>query len=154
LKAVSMSLDRDIYWVGRQWAVTGFGIQAVDQRLQGAFDIESSQVWDDGLQARICAHAWVNGEDFDKALVMARQRFPEPAKKSLPLVESVLELIRQPAVGASVGATPMPPPCDDGGGPQLAETVAPERSQAPQPPLQLRVQGQLARFLPQWRVRR
>jgi len=23
-----MALHRDIYWVGRQWAVTGYGIQA------------------------------------------------------------------------------------------------------------------------------
>ncbi len=35
-----MALHRDIYWVGRQWAVTGFGVQAVDQRLKGAFDVE------------------------------------------------------------------------------------------------------------------
>ena len=31
-----MSLHRDIYWLGRQWAVTGYGIQAVDQRRFGA----------------------------------------------------------------------------------------------------------------------
>ena len=92
-----MALHRDIYWVGRQWAATGFGVQAIDQRLQGAFDIESSRLWDDGLQARMRRYAWLNGEDFDKALMIARQRFPAPAEKELSLVESVLELIRQPA---------------------------------------------------------
>ena len=28
-----MALHRDIFRIGRQWAVTGFGIQAVDQRF-------------------------------------------------------------------------------------------------------------------------
>lgn len=139
-----MALHRDIYWIGRQWAVTGFGVQAVDQRLQGAFDIESSQVWDEGLQARMRAHAWVNGEDFEKALRVARQRFAEPARKSKPLVESVLELMQQPAPVPS----PQPPPLPaDEAIPQLHQPVL-------APPLQLRMQGQLARFLPQWRVRR
>jgi len=151
-----MALHRDIYWVGRQWAVTGFGMQAVDQRLQGAFDIESSGVWDDGLQARVRGHAWVNGEDFDKALMIARQRFPEPARKALPLVESVLELIQQPALVRLQQPTP-PPPVDEAGL-QLLETAAqaelPPPPPAPPPLLQLRMQGRLARFVPQWRVRR
>jgi hypothetical protein len=158
----SMALHRDIYWVGRQWAVTGFGVQAVDQRLKGAFDIEASQVWDEGLQLRMCGHAWVNAQDLDKALTKARQRFPEPAKKSLPLVESVLELMQQPAAGPASGPAPdpaqqpLPPPRADDAGLQLAQTAAPvERPQtAPPPPLQLRTQGKLARFMPQWRVRR
>ena len=37
-----MALHRDIYWVGRQWAVTGYGMQAVDPKLKGQFDIEAS----------------------------------------------------------------------------------------------------------------
>jgi hypothetical protein len=32
-----MALHRDIYWVGRQWAVTGAGIQAVDQKRRRGF---------------------------------------------------------------------------------------------------------------------
>jgi hypothetical protein len=147
-----MALHRDIYWVGRQWAVTGFGIQAVDQRLQGTFDIECSRVWDEGAHALTRAHAWVNKEDFDKAVMIARQRFPEPAAKSLPLVESVLELIQQPAPSAV--PQPMPSPRDDQAGAPRVQTAASERSQTPSPPLQLRMQGQLARFVPQWRVRR
>ena len=92
-----MALDRNIYWVGRQWAVTGLGIQLVDQRLKGAFDIEASRVWAEDVPDRMRAYAWLNAEDFNKALSVARERFPAPPKKRLPLVESVLELI-QPAL--------------------------------------------------------
>jgi len=88
-----MPLHRDIFWVGRQWAVTGFGVQAVDQRLKGAFDIEVDRLWDDDLPQRMRALAWLKAEDFETALTVARSRFPEPPRKSLPLVESVLELI-------------------------------------------------------------
>jgi hypothetical protein len=88
-----MPLHRDIFWVGRQWAVTGFGLQAVDQRLKGAFDIAIDRLWDDDLPQRMRALAWLKAEDFDTALTVARSRFPEPPRKSLPLVESVLELI-------------------------------------------------------------
>lgn len=42
-----MALHRDIFWVGRQWAVTGAGIQAVDQRLRGVLDIAIARLWDD-----------------------------------------------------------------------------------------------------------
>ena len=148
-----MALHRDIYWVGRQWAVTGFGVQAIDQRLKGAFDIESSELWEEGLQARMCGLPWVNAQDFDKALAMARRRFPQPAKQLLPLVQSVLDLTQQlPASGPS--REPQPP--SDGAG---AQPVGwPGSAELPQPasppPLQLRVQGKLARFIPQWRVRR
>src|SRR5882757_7027264 len=34
-----MVLHRDIYWVGRQWAVTGYGVQACDQKQKSKFDI-------------------------------------------------------------------------------------------------------------------
>ena len=44
-----MALHRDIYWVGRQWAVTGYGMQAVDPKLKGQFDIEAIRLWEDGL---------------------------------------------------------------------------------------------------------
>ena len=50
-----MALDRNIYWVGRQWAVTGLGIQLVDQRLKGAFDIEASRVWAEDVPDRMRA---------------------------------------------------------------------------------------------------
>src|ERR1700752_4547546 len=91
---VPMALHRDIFWVGRQWAVTGSGVQAVDQRLKGAFDIEVARLWEADMARRMRALAWVNVDDFNKALEVARARFPEPPRKNLPLVESVLELIQ------------------------------------------------------------
>jgi hypothetical protein len=81
-----MPLHRDIYWVGRQWAVTGHGMQAVDQRLKGVFDIEISRLWDDGLAERLGADKWLNAEDFAKGLAVARNKFPEPAGKT-PLLD-------------------------------------------------------------------
>ncbi|UFZ05908.1 hypothetical protein LQG66_06260 [Bradyrhizobium ontarionense] len=71
-----MALHRDIFWIGRQWAVTGHGLQAVDQRLKGAFDIDRSRVWDDGLLDPLRKQAWFNEVDFEKALGTARARFP------------------------------------------------------------------------------
>jgi hypothetical protein len=88
-----MPLHRDIFWIGKQWAVTGFGVQAIDQRLKGAFDVDIARVWDGDLPRRMRALAWLKTEDFEKALSIARSRFPEPPRKNLPLVESVLELI-------------------------------------------------------------
>jgi hypothetical protein len=146
-----MALDRNIYWVGRQWAVTGIGVQAVDQRLKGAFDIEVSRLWDDGLRDAVRAHAWLNLEDFDKALAMARARFPEPPRKPLPLIESVLELIQQPMPVEST--IPSEPPLDMTT--RLNEVLSGEQPPRPAPqPLVLRVERASAKFIPQWRVRR
>ena len=86
-----MALHRDIYWVGRQWAVTGYGLQAVDQKQKGKFDIEASRLWEDGLLQSLRAERWLNLDDFDKALAVARKRFPEPPRnareKAAPLEE-------------------------------------------------------------------
>jgi hypothetical protein len=79
-----MALHRDIYWVGRQWAVTGYGLQACDQRQKSKFDIEASRLWEDGLLESMRAHPWLNIEDFEKALAVARQRFPEPPRTTAP----------------------------------------------------------------------
>jgi len=75
-----MALHRDIFWVGRQWAVTGYGIQAVDQKHKGQFDIEIGRLWEDGLAESLQADGWLNSEDFGKALAAARGRFPEPPR--------------------------------------------------------------------------
>ncbi len=73
-----MALHRDIFWIGRQWAVTGHGMQLIDQRLMGAFDIEVARLWDDDLIARMHAKAWLNATDFDKGLAVARTRIHPP----------------------------------------------------------------------------
>ena len=142
-----MALHRDIYWVGRQWAVTGLGVQAVDQRLKGAFDVEVTRLWEDGLPQRMHGLAWLNADEFNKALDLARARFPQSSpRKALPLVESVLELI-QPATSeppkqvAAIMETSLPPP------------AAIELPQAKARPLELRIEHVSAKFLPRWRIR-
>lgn len=121
-----MALHRDIFWVGRQWAVTGAGIQAVDQRLRGVLDIDVSRLWDDTLVQSRRAKPGVNLEDFDRALTTARTRFPrEPANAAIDL---------PPALTSAVASLPPRPPVP--------------------PAYVLRVEGRLARFLPQWRIRR
>jgi hypothetical protein len=97
-----MALHRDIYWVGRQWAVTGHGLQACDQKQKGKFDIEAARLWDDGLVETMHAKEWLNAADFDKGLEIARTRYPEqprngaeptkePPKAAPPLPAARLE---------------------------------------------------------------
>jgi hypothetical protein len=91
-----MALHRDIYWVGKQWAVTGLGVQACNQRQRGQFDIEASRLWEDGVQDAVRAEKWVNADDFEKAVIVARKYYPEPPgwtpspKKPAVLVENKL----------------------------------------------------------------
>lgn len=79
-----MALHRDIHWVGRQWAVTGHGLQAVDQKLKSKFDIAISRLWDEGLLESMQSERWLNIEDFSKGLSLARARYPEPPQKAAP----------------------------------------------------------------------
>ena len=67
-----MALHRDIYWVGRQWAVTGYGIQACDQKQKGQFDIEAARLWEDGVLESVRALKWLNSR-------ISTRRFPSPA---------------------------------------------------------------------------
>ena len=84
-----MALHRDIYWVGRQWAVTGYGVQACDQKQKSQFDIEVNRLWEDDVLEGLRAHKWLNIEDFDKAISIARKRFPEPPRKIAPPEDTV-----------------------------------------------------------------
>ncbi len=77
-----MALHRDIYWVGKQWAVTGHGIQACNQKQRSQFDIEGSRLWDEGVQDAVRAEKWVNADDFEKAVAVARKYFPEPSRQA------------------------------------------------------------------------
>jgi len=124
-----MALHRDIFWVGRQWAVTGAGIQAVDQRLRGVLDIGIARLWDDDLVQSRRAKPGVNAADFDKALTVARERFPNtlvnvPVSDPMVAQLKALGVIETPVVSPVV------------------------------PAMKLRAEGRLARFLPQWRIRR
>ena len=97
-----MALHRDIYWVGRQWAVTGYGIQACDQKQKGQFDIEGSRLWEAGVQELVRAQKWFNSEDFDKAVSVARKYYPEPSREN-PLPE-------EPVLRPTEDASPPEPP--------------------------------------------
>jgi hypothetical protein len=67
----------------------------------------------------------VNAADFDNALTLARERFPrEPEPDALVAELEALGVIAAPIVSPAV------------------------------PAMQLRAEGRLARFLPQWRIRR
>ena len=80
-----MALHRDIFWLGRQWAVTGHGLQLIDQKLQGFFDIEASRLWEEPLIAKMHAKEWLNRADFDKGLALARTRYSQTPRATEPL---------------------------------------------------------------------
>ena len=131
-----MALHRDIYWVGRQWAVTGYGLQAVDQKQKGKFDIEASQLWEDGVLENLRPEKWLNIDDFEKALAVARKRFPEPPAKAVALQEKA--------------------PLEDIA-PHLKETTSKESPKQPPKPVmqgfEMRIESWPAKFVRQWRVR-
>src|SRR4051794_26807305 len=76
-----MTLHRDIYWLGRQWAVTGHGIQAVDKKLNMRFDVEASRIWEDDVDQAMRELHWFDTDDFAEALRIARRLSQEaPAR--------------------------------------------------------------------------
>ena len=121
-----MPLHRDIYWVGRQWAVTGYGIQACDQKQKSQFDIEGSRMWEDGVLDSVRALKWLNGEDFEKAVSVARQYYPELPRSNPPAEHSA-----------------SPPPAE-------ASSLLPERAAET---FQMRSAAVPAKLLPVWRIR-
>ena len=134
-----MALHRDIYWIGRQWAVTGYGMQAVDPRLKGQFDIESIRLWDDGLSESLNAGGWLNAEDFAKALAVARARYPRsPGDAPVPSPESALSL--PSSLSSSL------PLSSNGHAP-----VEPQKPQVPR--FAMRIERWPAKFLRPWRAR-
>ena len=162
-----MALHRDIFWIGRQWAVTGHGMQLIDQRLQGAFDIEVARLWDDDLIESLRAKAWLKAEDFDKGLAVARTRHPKPsgAVPQLPITAQVpvLEPIAPPLPDAKPEAPkfeapkperPAPVQLPLPAEPQMLESPPPVAIEPPKqqsPDLQMKIDGG-ARFARPWRV--
>ena len=160
-----MALHRDIFWIGRQWAVTGHGMQLIDQRLEGAFDIEVIRLWDDDLIESLRAKAWLKSEDFDKALAVARTRHPQAQVVPTSLVAPpahAIEPIASPPPAAKPeapkfeapkperpAAVPPPPPAE----PQVLESppVAIESPKQQSPDLQMKIDGG-ATFARPWRV--
>jgi hypothetical protein len=98
-----MPLHRDIHWIGRQWAVTGHGMQLIDQKLKGSFDIEAIRLWDDGLVESMHAQEWLNTADFGRGLAIARARYPQspgtmaPAREEKILAAAVIAPTAPPA---------------------------------------------------------
>ena len=126
---MQMALHRDIYWVGRQWAVTGYGLQACDQKQKGKFDIEAARLWEDDVLERMRALSWLNIEDFEKALSVARKHYPDPPRRTAPPEESVSG------------------PIESG----LKEIPAEDPKPAAQK-FEMRMKG-FAKLVPQWRIR-
>jgi hypothetical protein len=173
-----MPLHRDIHWIGRQWAVTGHGMQLIDQKLQGFFDIEVSKLWDFDLIEAMHAKEWLNTADFEKALGIARARYPQlagavaaPAEVTRPLAVKPIAPIAEVAKPAA--PKPEAPRAEtlrtETPKPEKPDPVEPQRAVAelqapaiaapvsvepPSPPLtlfQMQYAGR-ARFVRPWRV--
>jgi len=141
-----MALHRDIYWVGKQWAVTGYGIQACNQKQRGKFDIEGSRLWEDGVLESRRAEKWINSEDFDNALDVARKYYPEPPRKAAPPKQArqraaAVKEVRAQAIPAKEPAIPAKVPA--------IETPKP----AAQAFVTMRIEGWPAKFVRPWRIR-
>jgi hypothetical protein len=165
-----MALHRDIYWVGRQWAVTGSGVQACDQKQKSQFDIDLTRLWDDDVVDRLRTNKWLIVEDLEKALAIARQRFPEPSGKPArtesetiaaaapvapiqPLVKTVRQAAR-PESSKPARLDPIKPPPPAAAVLRTPEITKPD----PEPPgpaapgFHMPFSG-AARFIRPWRVR-
>ena len=138
-----MALHREIFWVGKQWAVTGHGVQAVDQKRKGKFDIEASRLWEDGLFESLRAEKWLNNEDFDNALAVARKHYPEPPRKPVPPEKAAPPEESVPGLIERVLKAPSP---------KVRETPVPKPEPTPQK-FAMRIEGWPAKFVPLWRIR-
>ena len=145
-----MALHRDIHWVGRQWAVTGYGIQACDQKQKGQFDIAASRLWEDGVQESVRALKWLNAEDFDKAISVARKYYPEPPRKAPPLEMPV----SHPKDDVP---SPKPPrkaaPPDESVSKPMDKDPAAEQPKPAGRKFEMRSNGLRAKFIRVWRIR-
>lgn len=77
-------LHRDIFWLGRQWCVTGFGIQVIDKKMKMRFDVPASRIWEEGLTHRLVLESWFDADDFAQALATARKRSQDNPKIFAP----------------------------------------------------------------------
>ncbi len=127
-----MALHRDIYWLGKQWAVTGHGIQACNQKQGGQFYIAAALLWEDGVQDAVRALDWVNQDDFDKAVAAARKYYPEPPRAAPPSAPPV------PAVSPTI---------------HMAAAPEPEPSRLTTPKFDMQFDHAPARLRPVWRIR-
>jgi hypothetical protein len=174
-----MTLHRDIYWVGKQWAVTGHGMQAVDQKQKSKFDIEVSRLWDDDLSENLRAEPWFNADDFSKGLSLARARYPEPPHKVRPERKAPPEVKAGPESKAAperkaaserkaaperkTAPDPKPPQKTAPPIQRVAENIPQVKASAPvavepppkpvSPKFHLRIENSSAKFVRPWRIR-
>ena len=154
-----MPLHRDIHWIGRQWAVTGHGMQLIDQKQKGLFDIEAARLWDEAVIEGLRAQQWVNVVDFDKGLEVARKRHKGQSRAAAPEA-----MIMQAAPVASLVAAPpivpVAPALEVATPPRVARTMesAPQKPEAIESEksapreFQMQFLG-FAKFVRPWRVR-
>ena len=69
-------LSQPVYWRGRQWAVTAYGIECRERQ----YWIEHRRIWEDeerhGWVRHLAIKNWVDLADFAEALRIARMRWP------------------------------------------------------------------------------
>ena len=79
-----MVLHRDIFWLGRQWAVTGYGIQLVSNKHGMRFDVAAADIGRDDLDALMHNEPWFDAADFAEAVAVARRRAEESPQAFQP----------------------------------------------------------------------
>jgi hypothetical protein len=134
-----MALHRDIFWIGRQWAVTGFGMQAINQKHGGQFDIAIERLWDDDLPDGLRDQKWFNPDDFAKGLAIAQARHRKPPSRPAP-----------PPVQNTTSAEAAPPEA------AVAKAADPDPLkpvEAMPSLLQMSASGHTAKLLRVWRMR-
>jgi hypothetical protein len=71
-------LSLPIYWQGRQWSVTPFGIECRD----GTYVIQKTRLWENeeryGWVMHMFGKCWIDLPDFAEALRIARRRWRRP----------------------------------------------------------------------------
>jgi hypothetical protein len=81
-----MPLHRDIFWLGRQWAVTRFGIRAVNQKLNMQFDVPISRVCEERLTETMLPGDWFDIVDFGSI-----ERRKKTSQETPQIFQSVIE---------------------------------------------------------------
>jgi hypothetical protein len=71
----------EIWWQGRQWAVTSYGLECRD----GTYAIEAHRLWERGCgdwpwPMQISGKGWEDIHDFCTAFIIALSLHPRPAK--------------------------------------------------------------------------
>jgi hypothetical protein len=75
-------LNEPIHWKGRQWAVTGYGIEKRD----GTYYIDKERLWEDDdvhpWEKHMKEKDWVDIDDFRAAMTEARKIYASLKPKS------------------------------------------------------------------------